>query len=82
MFGFDNSSSSHSNNQNTDCLVLGEGPTYSINGSFVLSRKKVNNIFQTMRSNHTMIFLKLTDSYKISDIYMNHNKCPGHMLIT
>ena len=41
IFGFDNSSSSHSNNQNTDCLVLGEGPTYSINGSFALSRKKV-----------------------------------------
>ena len=25
--------------------------------------------------NHTMIFFKLTDQYKISDIYLNHNNC-------
>ena len=35
-----------------------------------------------MRFNHTMIFYKLTDWYKISDIYINHNNCPGDMLIT
>ena len=34
------------------------------------------------RFNHTMIFFKLTDQYKISDIYINHNNCLGYMLIT
>ena len=34
------------------------------------------------RFNHTMIFFKLIDQYKVSDIYINHNDCLGHMLIT
>ena len=34
------------------------------------------------RFNHAMIFLGLTDHYKTSDIYINHNNCLGHMLIT
>ena len=34
------------------------------------------------RFNDTMIFFKLTDKYKTSDIYINHNNCLGHMLIT
>ena len=29
-----------------------------------------------------MIFFKLADQYKISDIYINHNNCLGQMLIT
>ena len=29
--------------------------------------------FKTTRSSHTMTFFKLTDWYKISDIYINHN---------
>ena len=40
------------------------------------------NIFQTTRFNHTTIFFKLTDWYKLSDIYISHNNCLGHMLIT
>ena len=40
------------------------------------------NIFQTTRFKHTMIFFKLTDYYKLSDIYISHNNCLGHMLIT
>ena len=40
------------------------------------------NIFQKIRVNHTMIFFKLTDQYKLSDIYTSHNNCLGHMLIT
>ena len=32
--------------------------------------------------NHTMIFFKLADWEKVSDIYINHNNCLGHMLIT
>ena len=34
------------------------------------------------RFDHAMTFFKLTDLYKISDIYINHNNCLGHMLIT
>ena len=32
-----------------------------------------------MRFNHTMIFFKLTDQYKINDAYINHNDCLGHI---
>ena len=32
--------------------------------------------------NHTMIFFKLNDSYKFSDIYTSHNNCRGDMLTT
>ena len=32
---------------------------------------KIYNIFQTVRFNHTMIFFKLTDQYKFSDIKCN-----------
>ena len=39
------------------------------------------NIFQTTRFNHAMIFFKLIDKYKLSDIYISHNNCLGHMLI-
>ena len=31
------------------------------------------------RFNHTM---KLTNQYKICDIYINHNNCLGHMLFS
>ena len=40
-----------------------------------------NYIFQTTRFNHAMIFFKLIDKYKLSDIYISHNNCLGHMLI-
>ena len=47
----------------------------------VLNADKLK-IVQTTRFNHTMIFFKLIDYYKHSDIYMSHNICLGHMLIT
>ena len=34
IFGVDNSSSSHSDNRKNNFLILGEGPTFRINGSF------------------------------------------------
>ena len=34
MFDVDNSSSSHTDNQKNEFLVLGEGPTFGINRSF------------------------------------------------
>ena len=38
---------------------------------------KNHNIFQTTRFNHTMIFFKLIDLYKLSD-----SNCLGYMLNT
>ena len=40
------------------------------------------NIFQATRFNHTMIFFKLTDQCRYTDIYTTHHNCLGHMLIT
>ena len=41
IFEIDNSSSSHSESRKNNFLVLGEGPTYGINGSFGSPGKKV-----------------------------------------
>ena len=41
IFGADNSLSSHSDNRKNNFLMLGEGPTYGINGSFLSREKKV-----------------------------------------
>ena len=41
IFGVDESSSFHSHNRKNNFLMLGEGPTYDINGSFVAPEKKV-----------------------------------------
>ena len=40
IFGVDNSSSCHSGNRKNDFLILGEGPTYGINGSLGAPEKK------------------------------------------
>ena len=34
IFGVDNNSASHAENRKNNFLVLGESPTYGINGSF------------------------------------------------
>ena len=41
IFGVDNSSLSHSYNRKNNFLVLGECPTFGINGSFSSTEKKV-----------------------------------------
>ena len=41
IFGVDNSSSPHADNLNNNFLVLGEGDTFGINGSFGAPEKKV-----------------------------------------
>ena len=46
IFGVDNSSSSHADNLN-DVLILGEGPTFGINGSFGSPEKKCSFNFTT-----------------------------------
>ena len=40
IFGVHNSSSSHTGNLKNDFLILGDGPTLGINGSFGASKKK------------------------------------------
>ena len=42
IFGVDNISSSRSDNRKNNFLILREGPTYGINGSFVSPEKKFN----------------------------------------
>ena len=45
IFGIDNSSLSHADNRKNNFLILGEGPTYGINGSFVSQEKKISTNF-------------------------------------
>ena len=45
IFGVDNCSSSHTDNCKNNCLILGEGPTFGINGSFGLPEKEFSNNF-------------------------------------
>ena len=45
IFGVDNNSSSHSDNQKNNFLILGEGPTYGISGRFGSPEKKFNISF-------------------------------------
>ena len=42
IFGFDNRSSSHTDNCRNNLSVLGEGPTYGINGNFGAPQKNFN----------------------------------------
>ena len=44
-FGIDNNLSFHSDNRKNKCLVLGEGPTFGINGSLGSSDRKLSFIF-------------------------------------
>ena len=39
IFGVDNSSSSHSDNRRNNFFILGEGPTFGINGNFGFREK-------------------------------------------
>ena len=54
IFGVDNSSSSHSDNRKNNFLILGEGPTFNINGSFGSSEKKFN--FNFIKANTKFCF--------------------------
>ena len=61
-FGVDNSSSSHTDNCKNNFLVLGEGPTYGINGSFEkkssINFSKVNTRFcLSLHYNHENTYL-------------------------
>ena len=41
IFGVDNSSPSHSENRKNNLLILGNGPTFGINGNLVHQRKNL-----------------------------------------
>ena len=50
-FGIDDSSSYDSENRKNNFLILGEGPAYDINGSFVLPEKKFSINFTNANTN-------------------------------
>ena len=50
IFGDDISSSSYTDNRNNIFLVLGEGPTCGINGSFGLPEKKISINFSNTKN--------------------------------
>ena len=51
VFGVDNNSSSHSDNRKNNFLILGECPTYGINGSFGVPEKKFSINFTKQAQN-------------------------------
>ena len=50
VFGVDNSSSSHTDNLKNDFLILGEGDTFGINGSFGALEKKFDINFSKAKT--------------------------------
>ena len=59
IFGVNNNSSSHTDNLKSDFLILGEGPTFGINGKFGASEKKIDISFSKAK---TKFFLSLHHS--------------------
>ena len=51
IFGFDNSPLSHTDIRKSNLLILGEGPTYGINGSFSSPEKIFSISFSKARTN-------------------------------
>ena len=68
IFGVDNNSASHAENRKNNFLVLGESPTYGINGSFWSPEKKFRIIF-TKPS--TKFCLNLHDNADNSYLFVN-----------
>ena len=54
FFGVDNSSSFHADNRKNKILVLGEGPTNDINGSFGAAEQKFNINFSKAKKTFSM----------------------------
>ena len=50
VFGVDNSSSSHTDNLKNEFLILGEGNTFGINGSFGAHEKKIDINFSKAKT--------------------------------
>ena len=58
IFGVDNSLSFHSGNRKDNFLILGEGLTFWINGSFVSPEKKFSINF-TKTQNFAWVYIKM-----------------------
>ena len=68
IFGVDNNSSSHSDNRKNNFLMLGEGPTYGINGSFGSPEKHFDvNIIKA----NTKFYLRLHYNADNSYLFVN-----------
>ena len=64
IFDVDNSSSFHSDHRKNNFLILGEGPTYGINGSFGLPEKKFSiNFTKTNTKVCLSLHCNADDSY-------------------
>ena len=56
IFDVDNSSSCHSENRRKNFLILGEGPTYGIKGSFGATEKMFRINFSKVNTKYCLIF--------------------------
>ena len=68
IFGLDNCSSSHSDNHKNDFLILSEGPTYGIGGSFGSPEKKFSINFTKA---NTKFYLSLHYNADNSYLFVN-----------
>ena len=64
VFGFNNTSSSHADNRKNNFLILGEGPTFGIDGSFGSPEK-----------NFSINFTKANTKFGLSLHYNVDNSC-------
>ena len=71
LFSLDNSSSSHTNNHNNNPLVLGEGSSFGIDGSFGSPDKKDRISFSKVR---TRFYLSLHYNDDNSYLFVNGKK--------
>ena len=70
-FGVDNSSSSHTDIRNYNFLILGENPTYDINGRFASLEKKFSIAFNIA---NTKLSLSLHYNANNSYLFVNETK--------
>ena len=72
IFGVDNSPSSRTDNLKNDFLILGEGDTFGINGSFGASEKKIKFCLRLHYNNdNSYLFVKEIYEFKASNKNVN-----------
>ena len=62
IFGVDKSLSFHSNNRKNNILMLGEGGTFGINGSFGVPKKRFNINFSKVNTKSCLSLCYNTDN--------------------
>ena len=78
IFGVGSTSSSHTDNQKHDLLLLGKGSTYEINGGFGIAENKFSITFSEAK---TKLCLSLHNSGDNKSLYINKTeiyKCKAH----